>query len=166
MDVELILNGEKVRVPVRRHSQTLLELLRDEVGQTDVKEGCGKGDCGACNVLLDGKAVNSCLVLALQADGCSVVTLRGLGSGEQLHPIQTAMIEHGGIQCGFCTPGMVISLAACLQENPSPSRAEIREAISGNLCRCTGYHKIVDAAESAAAEMRGEAGDRARARLL
>ena len=120
------------------------------MGATEVKNGCGKGDCGSCAVLLDGKAVNSCLTLALQADGKKVITLKGIGTTEKPSPIQEGFVQHGAVQCGFCTAGMVISAKALLDQNLSPSRQEIREAISGNLCRCTGYKKIIDAIEKTA----------------
>jgi len=124
---------------------TLLEVLRSSFGALDVKNGCGQGDCGVCTVLLDGVAVNSCLTLAAQADGKEVTTLKGLGTPDDPHPLQESFVRHGAIQCGFCTSGMVLVAKAFLDENPAPSREEIREAISGNLCRCTGYTKIVDA---------------------
>ena len=125
---------------------TLLQALRD-LGYTDVKNGCEKGDCGACAVLLDGRAVNSCLVLAWQADGSNIVTNAGLGTMENPHPLQEAFADHGAIQCGYCTPGMIISAVALLNQNPNPTSEEIREAISGNLCRCTGYGQIIEAIE-------------------
>ena len=128
---------------------TLLQAVRD-LGYTDVKNGCEKGDCGACAVLLDGSPVNSCLVLAWQADGSSIVTNAGLGTIERPHPIQEAFADSGAAQCGYCTPGMVISAKALLDHNPVPTEAEIREAISGNLCRCTGYGHIVTAIQLAA----------------
>jgi len=135
---------------------SLLDVLRRErfVG---VKKGWGTGDCGAFTVLLNGRAVNSCLVLAAKADGASVVTIEGIANGERLHPVQEAFLEVGAVQCGYCTPGMVLSAVGLLSHNPSPSEAEIREAISGNLCRCTGYVKQVKAIELAAARLRGEA---------
>ena len=128
---------------------TLLTALRD-LGYTDVKCGCEKGDCGACAVLLDGQAVNSCLVLAWQADGAEIVTVTGLGTAERPHPLQTAFADTGAIQCGYCTPGLVISAKALLDRNPHPTEHEIREAIEGNLCRCTGYGHIVQAIQAAA----------------
>ncbi len=132
---------------------TLLELLRETFGLKGTKEGCGQGDCGACTVLLDGHPVNSCLVLAVQADGATVVTIEGLGEPGKLHPVQEAFIEVGAIQCGYCTPGMVLAAKALLDSNPHPSRPEIRTALSGNLCRCTGYQKIIAGVELAAARM-------------
>ncbi len=146
----LTVNGEQVSAQVPTH-YTLLRALREVFDYTDVKDGCSKGDCGACTVILDGKAVNSCMVLAFQAQGAEVITVRGLGTPENLHPIQRAMVEMGGVQCGYCTPGMVLSAKALLDANPHPTRDEIRVAISGNLCRCTGYKKIVDAIEAVAA---------------
>lgn len=147
--IEIKLNGLSHDVEVSA-SETLLATLREKLGATEVKNGCGKGDCGACAVLLDGRPVNSCLTLALQADGKKVITLKGIGSQETPHPIQKSFVESGAIQCGFCTPGMIVSAKALLDGNPKPSREEIRKAISGNLCRCTGYKKIVEAIEDAA----------------
>ena len=134
---------------------TLLELLRDRIGLTGAKEGCGNGNCGTCTVLMDGAAVSACLVLALEAPGHEIVTIEGLATGGVLHPIQEAIVQHGGTQCGFCTPGIVLSAKALLDANPAPTEAEIRHAIAGNLCRCTGYGKIVDAIAVAATTMRG-----------
>ncbi len=134
---------------------TLLEVLRRE-GFAGVKKGCGTGDCGACTVLLNGWAVNACLVLAARADGAVVVTIEGIADGDRLHPVQEAFLDVGAVQCGYCTPGMVLSAIGLLSRNPNPSEGEIREAISGNLCRCTGYVKQVEAIERAAARMRGE----------
>ena len=149
--IEITLNGEKRKVEVTTR-ETLLDVLRNKLDATEVKNGCGKGDCGSCAVMLNGKAVNSCLTLALQANGKEVVTLKGIGSEEKPHPLQKSFVQHGAIQCGFCTAGMVVSAKALLDQNPRPSRDEIREAISGNLCRCTGYKKIVDAIQDAALE--------------
>lgn len=131
-------------------SARLLDVLREELRLTGTKEGCGQGECGACTVLLDGKAVNSCLVLVGQADGREVLTVEGLAINGQLHPLQEAFIEEGAVQCGYCTPGMLLSAQALLAEIPLPSENEIRVAIAGNLCRCTGYAKIVKAIQSAA----------------
>jgi len=146
------LNGQDVEVetaPDRR----AVDLLRD-MATLDVKEGCGTGECGACSVLVDGSHKLSCLLLAAQLEGCEVTTPAGLGSGAAPHAIQQALAERGAVQCGFCTPGMSIAAAALLAENPDPTRADIRTAISGNLCRCTGYVMIVDAVEEAARKMR------------
>lgn len=149
--IEINLNGEwrKAEVSAR---ETLLEVLRNKMGATEVKDGCGKGDCGTCAVILDGKAVNSCLTLALQANGKQITTLKGIGTEEKPHPLQKSFVEHGAIQCGFCTAGMVVSAKTLLDQNSKPSREEIREAISGNLCRCTGYKKIVDAIQETTLE--------------
>jgi len=138
-------------VDVRR---LLADFLRYDLGLTGTHVGCEQGVCGACTVLLDGEAVRSCITMAVQADGCSITTIEGLAPGPgELHPIQQAFWEHHGLQCGFCTPGFVISAYAFLQDNPQPSRDEIREALSGNLCRCTGYKNIVDEVEAAAEAM-------------
>lgn len=139
----LTVNGVERQVAVLPR-QTLLEVLRDELRLTGTKLGCGEGDCGACTVLLDGKPVNSCLVLALQTSGREVTTIEGLSQGEGLSPVQQAFVESGAVQCGFCSPGMILTATSLLRRNPHPTRAEVRAAISGNLCRCTGYQKIVD----------------------
>jgi carbon-monoxide dehydrogenase small subunit len=151
--VRLRVNGNEVCGMVRPND-TLLDLLRDELGLTGAKQGCGEGDCGACTVLLDGSPVSSCLVLALQAEGSEVLTVEGLADKERLHPIQQAFVEIGGVQCGFCTPGMLLTAKSLLDRNPDPDEREIRTAIAGNLCRCTGYQKIVEAISAAAAELR------------
>jgi aerobic carbon-monoxide dehydrogenase small subunit len=154
-----------LRVNGRQHqlaalpNATLLETLR-ELGYVDVKCGCEKGDCGACAVLLDGVAVNSCLVLTFQADGCEIVTAAGLGTAQRPHPLQEAFADYGAIQCGYCTPGITIAAKALLDRNPQPSEPEIREAISGNLCRCTGYGQIVQAIQAAAEKMAAGARER------
>ncbi len=150
--IEFTLNGERARVTVEPH-ETLLWTLRQRLAATEVKSGCERGDCGACAVILNGRAINSCLALAVQAEGKAVLTVRGLGTPEAPHPLQAAFVELGAAQCGICIPGMLVSLYAFLQEHPRASRLEIREAIGGNLCRCTGYHKIVDAAEAAARKL-------------
>jgi carbon-monoxide dehydrogenase small subunit len=146
--VEINLNGEWQTAEVTARD-TLLDLLRDQFGAFEVKNGCAQGDCGACTVILDNKAVNACLTLALQANGKTVTTLKGVGTPDLPHPLQQSFVAHGAIQCGFCTPGMVVSAKALLDKNPQPTRDEIREGISGNLCRCTGYNKIVEAIEDA-----------------
>ena len=132
---------------------TLLDLLRERIGLTGSKEGCGNGNCGTCTVLVDGAAVNACLMLALEAPGRDIVTIEGLAPRGKLHPIQQALVEHGGTQCGFCTPGIVLSAKALLDGNPNPTTHDVRHAIAGNICRCTGYDKIVDAIMAAAATL-------------
>ncbi len=146
--VEFTLNGRRVRLEVAA-GETLLHALRHEAAATEVKSGCDRGDCGACAVLIDGRGVNSCLTLAVQVEGKEVTTARGLGSPDEPSPLQAAFLELGAAQCGFCIPGMLITLSSFILENPDATREEIREGISGNLCRCTGYQKIVDAAEAA-----------------
>jgi aerobic carbon-monoxide dehydrogenase small subunit len=153
--IDLIVNGEPVEVPVEP-SETLLQVLRNKLQLTGTKEACGLGECGACTVILDGKAVNSCLVLAVEANGSEITTIEGLKNGPELHPIQKAFIEQGAVQCGFCTPGMILSAKALLDENPRPTEMQIREAIEGNLCRCTGYVKIVEAIKAASLAMQKE----------
>jgi carbon-monoxide dehydrogenase small subunit len=155
IDVQILVNGERRTASVEPQT-TLLELLREAWNLTGTKRGCDEGDCGACTVLLDGEAVNSCLVLAVRAHGHEVTTIEGLGTEEDLHPLQAAFIQHGAIQCGFCGPGMLLAAKALLDGNPNPSGAEVREALSGNLCRCTGYSKIVDAVLSASRDMAQE----------
>lgn len=145
--IRFLLNGKEVQVEIPPH-WTLLRLLREGLGLTGTKEGCGIGECGACTVLLDGKPVNSCLVLAPKVEGKEVQTIEGMGSRASLHPLQKSFIEHGAIQCGFCTPGMLMASKALLDRNPQPTREEIKEAISGNLCRCTGYQQIIEAIEA------------------
>jgi carbon-monoxide dehydrogenase small subunit len=135
---------------------TLLEVLRDTLGLTGTKEGCGTGDCGACTVLVNGEPVCSCLTLALEAEGQDVTTVEGLANNGELHPLQKAFIAYGGLQCGFCTPGVLMSSVALLKRRPQPTEHEIREALAGNLCRCTGYDKIVRAVQAAAKEMSHE----------
>lgn len=152
-DIILKINGENYEVSVK-HSETLLEVLRDKLGLTGTKEGCDTGKCGACTVLIEGKAVRSCLTLAVAARDKEITTIEGLARGEELHPIQQAFVEHGALQCGFCTPGMIMISKAFLEENPEPTEKEIREALVGNICRCTGYVKIVEAIQASAKEMR------------
>ena len=146
--IQLRVNGELYEVAIKPNL-TLLALIRDELGLTGTKKGCDMGDCGACTVLLDGKAVNSCLVLAVETDGREIVTIEGLAEGNSLHPLQKAFIEHGAFQCGFCTPGMILSAKAFLDENPHPTEEELKEAITGNLCQCTGYAKIIETMKAA-----------------
>ena len=144
MEIELHVNGRPYALEVKVN-RTLLDVLRDDLGLTGTKEGCGAGDCGACTVLLDGKPVNSCLVLAVEAQGREVTTAEGLGEGERLDPLQEAFIHEGAVQCGFCSPGMLMTAKGLVAENPHPSEEEVRKAIAGNLCRCTGYVRIVRA---------------------
>jgi carbon-monoxide dehydrogenase small subunit len=149
MKISFILNNEKHTQEVREDMR-LLDFLRDEMGLTGTKEGCGEGECGACTVIIDGKAVNSCLVLVPEIDGSEVVTIEGLSRSGELDPIQQTFIDVGAVQCGFCTPGMIMSAKALLDRNSAPSDEEIMEAIEGNLCRCTGYYKIIQAIRKAA----------------
>jgi len=149
----LLVNGEEFDLDTAPH-RTLLEVLRDELGLTGTKEGCGTGDCGACTVLMDGRAVNSCLVLAPEATGREIATIEGLATNGRLHPIQQAFVDAAAAQCGYCTPGMILSIKALLDRNPSPTLDEVRLGIAGNLCRCTGYAKIYQAVEAAAAVLR------------
>ena len=135
--------------------QTLLDVLRGELGMTGSKEGCGSGDCGACTVVLDGEMVCSCLVLAGEAQGRSVSTIEGVAEGSQLHPIQQKFLVHAALQCGFCTPGFIVAAKSLLDRNPDPTETEVRYWLAGNLCRCTGYDKIIRAVQDAATEMRG-----------
>ena len=147
--IELTINGKKRKVETTP-SIRLLDLLRDDLHLTGTKEGCGKGECGACTVIMNGELIASCLVLAPQADGAVITTIEGLGNGENLDPIQEAFIETGAVQCGFCTPGMILATKKLLEENSHPDEEEIKRGISGNLCRCTGYQKIFDAVKLAA----------------
>lgn len=153
--IKFNVNGDPISIEVEPQ-WTLLRTLRDELGLTGTKEGCGEGDCGACTVLVDGKAVPSCLVLAIDVDGRNVTTIEGVARGTELHPLQKAFLEKGAVQCGFCTPGMILTAKSLLNQNPCPSEEEIRFAIAGNLCRCTGYVKIVDAIETVAQATSGE----------
>lgn len=153
-EINLTVNNQPYRLSVPPW-RTLLEILREELGLTGTKEGCGLGECGACTVLMDGRAVNSCLVLATEADGKRITTIEGLADGDKLHPIQQAFVDHGGLQCGFCTPGMILSAKALLDKNPHPTEEEIKKGIAGNLCRCTGYAKIIESIKAAAENMGG-----------
>jgi carbon-monoxide dehydrogenase small subunit len=146
--ISITVNGLKHELAVEPR-RTLLELLRDDLGLTGTKKGCGIGDCGACTVLMDGVATFSCLTLAVQADGCSVETVEGLAEDGRLNRLQQAFVDHGAIQCGFCTPGMLMTVTELLRRNDHPGEQDIRKAISGNLCRCTGYQKIVEAVQAA-----------------
>jgi len=148
MEVTFIINGDKKTLNIDP-SMTLIEILRKELKLTGTKEGCGKGECGSCTVIMNGKTVNSCLVLGSQIDGSEITTIEGLSKNGELHPLQKAFIEEGAVQCGFCIPGMIMSAKSLLDENPDPAEEEIREGISGNLCRCTGYYKIIKAIEKA-----------------
>jgi len=145
--IELKINGEKYSFEVEADLR-LVDLLRNHLQLLGTKEACGKGECGACTVLMDGKSVASCLVLALQANDSDIITVEGLGGEAALHPLQQAFIQYGAVQCGFCTPGMLMSAKFLLDNNPRPSREEIRAGLAGNLCRCTGYTKIIDAIEA------------------
>jgi carbon-monoxide dehydrogenase small subunit len=149
----LTVNNENHAVTIAPNS-TLLEVLRDELQLTGAKDGCGEGACGSCTVLVDGQPVRSCLTLAVAMEGKHITTIEGLAQGGKLQPIQTAFVEHHAIQCGFCSPGMILTAQALLNDNPHPGEAEIRRAISGNVCRCTGYTKIVEAVQSLAGEGR------------
>ena len=147
--INTTVNGDAYEVAVEPQ-RTLLEFLRNELELTGTKEGCGTGDCGACTVIMDGRPVNGCLVLGVEADGKNIITIEGLATENTLHPIQEAFIKYGGVQCGFCTPGMIISAKVLLDKNPHPTEEEIKIGISGNLCRCTGYTKIVEAIKAVA----------------
>ncbi len=155
VEIFLKVNGINYKLAIEPQ-RTLVEVLRETLGLTGTKKSCSEGECGACTVLMDGKPVTSCLVLAMDAQGKEIQTIEGLSDGEKLHPIQEAFLKHGAIQCGFCTPGMVMSAKAFLEENPKPTAAEARKAISGNLCRCTGYQQIVDAILAASKAMAKE----------
>ena len=166
--IAFTLNGQPERLRIRSDDR-LLDVLREDLRLTGAKEGCGKGECGACTVILDGQPVDSCLMMAYQADGAVVETIEGLARGERLHPLQEAFIEKGGVQCGICIPGMVLAAKALLDRNPAPGYEEIRHGLAGNLCRCTGYTKIFEAVQAACrrelerlgASAGGEAGARA-----
>jgi len=151
ISITLNVNDNEYEVMVAPY-QTLCDVLRDKLGFTEVKNSCYSGECGACTVLVDGKAVCSCLMLAAQADGRKIITVRGLSTDGELHPLQKKFIEHGAVQCGYCTPGMLLAAKALLDSNPQPSEEEVRMAISGNICRCTGYQQIVEAIMAAAAK--------------
>jgi len=151
-EIKVTVNGESYQMEVPVH-RTLLDFLRQDLELMGTKSGCETGDCGACTVLLNGKPVNSCLVLAVETDGKEVLTVEGLAQGLELHPLQEAFVEHGAIQCGYCTPGILLSAKALLDEIPRPTEDEIKEALAGNLCRCTGYYSIIKAVMAAAQRM-------------
>jgi carbon-monoxide dehydrogenase small subunit len=152
--IRLNLNGRQLEA-FASPNETLLEFLRSRLGITGTKEGCNTGDCGACTVILDGKEVNSCLVLAVETDGSEMTTIEGLSPSGELHPLQQSFVDNGSVQCGFCTPGMIMSAKALIDENPSPTEEDIRFGLAGNLCRCTGYVNIIKAVAAAAKSMRG-----------
>lgn len=144
IDIQLTVNGKEYSLTIDEDKR-LIDVLREDLGLIGVKEGCSEGECGACTVIMDGKTVNSCLVMGFQANGKSIITIEGLEKDGKLDPVQQAFIDVGAVQCGFCIPGMILSARALLDKNPDPTEEEIREGISGNLCRCTGYNKIVEA---------------------
>jgi aerobic carbon-monoxide dehydrogenase small subunit len=152
--IKVTVNGKEYELHVKPWA-TLLDTLREDLGLTGTKEGCGEGECGACTVLMNDKPVNACLVLTMEADGKHIVTIEGLADGEKLHPIQQAFVDIGGLQCGFCTPGMILSTKALLDANPHPSDEEIRKGLEGNFCRCTGYTKIIESVRDAVRRMKG-----------
>ena len=152
--ISFTVNGDPIEV-LCEPEQTLLDVLRDELGLIGAKEGCGTGDCGACSVIVDGRLVCACLMLGVEAQGHSVETVEGMASGENLHPLQREFLEHAALQCGVCTPGFLVAAKALLDKNKNPTETEVRYWLAGNLCRCTGYDKIVRAVLDAAAEMRG-----------
>ena len=147
LTIQLKVNGDLHKVEIEP-AETLLHVLREKLGLTGTKEGCGEGDCGACTILVDGKSVNSCIYPAIQADGCEILTVEGVEKSEKLSGIQKAFVDYGAVQCGFCSPGMIMATAALLDENKSPTEEEIRRGLSGNICRCTGYQAMVDAVKS------------------
>jgi aerobic-type carbon monoxide dehydrogenase small subunit (CoxS/CutS family) len=151
--IKLNVNGKKYELLVE-DNRLLVDVIREDIGLTGTKKGCGIGDCGVCTVLMDGIPTFSCLVLAVQANGSEIMTIEGISDGNELHPVQKAFVDHGAVQCGFCTPGMILSTIALLKKNPTPTERDVRIAFSGNLCRCTGYQKIVDAVLAAAETMR------------
>ena len=152
--ITLTVNGTQHEVAIEPR-QSLLQVLREELHLTGTKEGCSEGECGACTVLLNGKIVDSCLIFGVEAEACDIVTIEGLAADDTLHPVQQAFVDCGGAQCGFCTPGMILAATALLESNSHPTDEDIRWGISGNLCRCTGYVKIIDAIKAAAAARRG-----------
>jgi carbon-monoxide dehydrogenase small subunit len=156
--VSTIINDEPVEF-LCEPQQTLLDVLRDELHLTGSKEGCASGDCGACSVIVNGRLVCSCLMLGAEAEGCRITTIEGIAEGDRLHPVQQKFLEHAALQCGFCTPGLIVAAKALLDENPNPTEEETRYWLAGNLCRCTGYDKVIRAVLDAAAVMRGEAAE-------
>jgi carbon-monoxide dehydrogenase small subunit len=155
--ITFTLNGEKTTLDVEP-DRRVVDILREDFGLTGTKESCGTGECGACTILVDGRSRLSCLMLAAQLQDRTIGTIEGLAPDDRPHPLQKAFVEQGAVQCGFCSPGMILSSTVLLQQNPAPTREEIRDGLSGNLCRCTGYQKIIDAVDAAACEMRGDAG--------
>jgi carbon-monoxide dehydrogenase small subunit len=147
--LNITVNGKEYELHVKP-SATLLEVIREDLGLTGAKEGCGVGECGACTVIVDGKTVNACLILAIEVEGSQITTIEGLADGERLHPIQQAFVDIGGLQCGFCTPGMILSTKALLDANKNPTDEEIKKGLEGNFCRCTGYTKIIESVKAAA----------------
>lgn len=154
-EIELTVNGKFHRIDVQPW-ETLLDILRERLQLTGTKEGCGLGECGACTVIVEGLPVNSCLIPAIEAEGKEIQTIEGSSINGKLHPLQQSFISHGGVQCGFCTPGMILSSKSLLKRNPNPTEEEIREGIAGNFCRCTGYTKIIESIMAAAEEMKGK----------
>ena len=152
IEIKFTLNKKHVSAKIESNIR-LIDLLRDKFNLTGTKEGCGVGECGACTVLMNGRAVNSCLVIAAQADGSDIVTIEGISNGDVLNPLQKNFLSHGAVQCGFCTPGMVLSASALLDQKPNPTEEEIKDAIAGNLCRCTGYKQIIEAVKETAKEL-------------
>ena len=155
IEISFVINGREMTLSVPPQ-RTLLEMIREDLLLTGTKEGCGHGECGSCTVILGGKTVNSCLVLAAEADGQEILTVEGLSDGDKLHPLQDAFVKHHGMQCGFCTSGMLMTAKSMLDKNPEPTRDEIKNGLAGNFCRCTGYTKIIDSIEAAARVMKGE----------
>ncbi len=153
VSVSFELNGKKENVNIKANKR-LVDLLREEFKLTGAKEGCGEGECGVCTVIMDGEIVNSCLVLASQVEGSKITTIEGLSQGNELHPLQETFLEHGAVQCGFCIPGMILAAKALLDKNPAPEEEEIKDQLSGNLCRCTGYQKIVSAVKEASKRLK------------